>query len=168
LKQIKKIGIGLCVFIAMGILLPQDLKMPVEGATASDFNSKSFWHYPWGTSVTHKGVDVFAKSGTAIVSSTKGLVLGAGTAGKGGNYVLVLGPKWRLHYYAHLKTVRATVGSYVNHNTIIGTVGTSGNAKGKAPHLHYAIVTLVPYVWRMDNDHQGWKKAFYLNPISYF
>ncbi len=168
MKRIKKIGIGLCVFIAMGFLVPQHLKMPVKDATAADYNSKSFWHYPWGTSVTHKGVDVFAKRGTAIFSSTRGIVLKAGTVAKGGNYVLILGPKWRLHYYAHLGTLKTSAFSYVHQNTLIGTVGTSGNAKGKAPHLHYAIVTLVPYIWRIDDDRQGWKKAFYLNPISYF
>ena len=46
----------------------------------------------------------------------------------------------------------------------IGTVGTTGNAVGKPPHLHYAVVTPVPYVWRMGAGQQGWKKMFYLNP----
>jgi murein DD-endopeptidase MepM/ murein hydrolase activator NlpD len=49
----------------------------------------------------------------------------------------------------------------------IGAVGTTGNAKGKSPHLHYSIMTLVPYPWRIDNGKQGWKKMFYLNPINY-
>lgn len=164
LKRLFKV-IG--VLLILGFAIPQDLKMPVEGATASDYNSKSFWHYPWGTSVTHKGVDIFAKSGTSIFSSTRGVVLSTGTAGKGGNYVLILGPKWRLHYYAHLNAVNAKILQYVNASSEIGTVGASGNAKGKSPHLHYAIVTLIPYLWRMDADRQGWKKSFYLNPISY-
>jgi ABC-type polysaccharide/polyol phosphate export permease len=33
--------------------------------------------------------------------------------------------------------------------------------------LHYSIVTIFPYVWRIDSDRQGWKKMFYLNPIAY-
>ena len=41
------------------------------------------------------------------------------------------------------------------------------NAQGKSPHLHYAIATLIPYPWRIDSDHQGWKKMFSLNPIDY-
>lgn len=141
--------------------------MPVDGATKSSYNEKSFWYYPWGKSVTHKGVDIFAKTGTTVRSSTSGLVLYSGTLGMGGNVVLVLGAKWRLHYYAHLQTTKISTFSWVSRNEIIGTVGTSGNAVGKPPHLHYSIVTLVPYFLRVDKDRQGWKKMFYLNPIDF-
>lgn len=142
--------------------------MPVEGASQSDYNSKSFWYYPWGKSGTHKGVDIFAKKGTAIKSSTRGFILYSGNISLGGKCVVILGPKWRLHYYAHLDELKATSLSYVNSEITIGTVGTSGNAVGKAPHLHYSIATILPYVWRIDTDKQGWKKMFYLNPIEYF
>lgn len=168
MKKRRKIGLLLLVVIIVGFLFPQNLKMPVSGATKADYNAKSFWFYPWGKSVTHKGVDIFAKSGTLVTSATKGVVLTTGTLRNGGNYVLVLGPKWRLHYYAHLKEIKTSGFSFVGHNAVIGTVGTSGNAKGKSPHLHYAIATLLPYFWRIDSDRQGWKKMFYLNPISYF
>lgn len=149
-------------------MIPQNLKIPVKGATKSDYNSKSFWYYPWGKSVTHKGVDVFAKKGTEITSSTSGLVLYSGEISMGGKFVLVLGPKWRLHYYAHLNELKTSSFSFVNKKSTIGTVGTSGNAVGKSPHLHYSILTIIPYVWRIDLDKQGWKKMFYLNPIEYF
>ncbi len=141
--------------------------MPVEGATKSSYNEKSFWYYPWGKSVTHKGVDIFAKEGTTVGSSTSGLVIYCGQLKMGGNVVFVLGPKWRIHYYAHLQEIKTSVGSWVNKGGIIGTVGTSGNAVGKSPHLHYSIVTAIPYFWRIDLDHQGWKKMFYLNPINF-
>jgi murein DD-endopeptidase MepM/ murein hydrolase activator NlpD len=55
----------------------------------------------------------------------------------------------------------------MNRSEALGIVGTTGNAKGKPPHLHYAIVTLIPYPWRIDSKPQGWKKMFYLNPIDY-
>lgn len=73
----------------------------------------------------------------------------------GGNVVLVLEPKWRLHYYAHLYTTKTSFFSWLSQNEIIGTVGTSGNAIGKPPHLHYSIVTLIPYFWRIDTAPQG-------------
>lgn len=164
-KQILFIGLSIILFI--GFVIPQRLTMPVQGAVTADYNAKSFWYYPWGKSITHKGVDIFAKSGTYIKSSTSGIILFAGKIKLGGNFVLILGPKWRLHYYAHLQDIKTSAFSLVNHESIIGTVGTSGNAKGKSPHLHYSIVTIFPYMWRIDSDKQGWKKMFYLNPIRY-
>ncbi len=167
LKKKHKISLILISIIIAGLLLPQRFSMPVEGATKSDFNKNSFWYYPWGKSITHKGVDIFAKSGTNLKSSTYGLVLYSGEIKIGGNVVLILGPKWRFHYYAHLKEVRTSTFSWNNRGEIIGTVGASGNAKGKSPHLHYSILTPIPYPWKMDTDRQGWKKMFYLNPITF-
>ncbi|RLK00157.1 M23 family metallopeptidase [Tenacibaculum ascidiaceicola] len=165
--KIKKKLLILLIILLTGFLIPQNFKKPVNGATKSDYNPKSFWYYPWGKSVTHKGVDIFAKKNTKITSSTYGLVLFSGKISMGGNIVVILGPKWRLHYYAHLEEVKTTSLTFVNNNSVIGTVGTSGNAAGKAPHLHYSIFTLIPYVWKIDSDKQGWKKMFYLNPIDY-
>ncbi len=142
--------------------------MPVENATINDFNKDSFWYYPWGKSVTHKGVDIFAKDGTKIKSSVSGLVLYSGNIPIGGEISIILGPKWRIHYYAHMKENMTSTLSFVTQNTIIGKVGTSGNAKGKAPHLHYSILTIIPYFHKYDSESkQGWKKIFYLNPIDY-
>ncbi len=168
MRKRTKIAIGLGTIVIIGFLVPQRLTMPVKGATASDYHPESFWYYPWGKSVTHKGVDVFARKGTSINSATAGIVLYSGKISMGGNVVLVLGLKWRLHYYAHLNEIRRKPLSIVSKKTTIGTVGTSGNAAGKAPHLHYSIVTPIPYVWRIDSDRQGWKKMFFLNPIAYF
>lgn len=141
--------------------------MPVEGATKTSYHAQSFWYYPWGKSVTHKGVDIFAKAGTNVFSSTNGLVLYCGNIKMGGNIVLILGPKWRLHYYAHLQSIETKTFAFVNSKKPIGKVGTTGNAAGKPAHLHYSIVTSIPYIWRIDKDRQGWKKMFYLNPIKF-
>ncbi|HYV91751.1 MAG TPA: M23 family metallopeptidase [Chitinophagales bacterium] len=167
MKLRKKIGLALFTIITVGLIVPQKFSMPVDGATKNSYNPESFWYYPWGKSVTHKGVDIFAKEGTNVSSSVSGLVIYTGKIEMGGNVILILGPKWRLHYYAHLKEIKTSALSWASRDEIIGTVGTSGNAKGKEPHLHYAIATLIPYLWRIDTDHQGWKKMFYLNPIDY-
>jgi peptidoglycan LD-endopeptidase LytH len=164
----KKIfGLISILVIVIGFIIPQRFVTPVEGADKNSYNSKSFWYFPWGKSGTHKGVDIFAKEGIPVKSSTGGLVLYAGEMNVGGNAVIVLGPKWRLHYYAHLKEIDADVLSWTSRNEKIGSVGTTGNAKGKSPHLHYSIITMIPYPWRVDSDKQGWKKMFYLNPIDY-
>jgi peptidoglycan LD-endopeptidase LytH len=167
LRKRRKIGLFTLAIIITGLVLPQKFYMPVDGATHSSYNKNSFWYYPWGKSVTHKGMDIFAEEGTNVRSSTGGLILYCGQNKMGGNFVLFLGPKWRLHYYAHLKAIKTTSFSWTNGNEIIGSVGTSGNAVGKSPHLHYSIVTIIPYLFRIDKSKQGWKKMFYLNPIDY-
>jgi len=167
-KKLFRYFIYVSLFVLVsGFFIPENFKMPVEGAGEKSYDKRSFWYYPWGKSVTHKGVDIFAKKGTNVHSATKGVVMYAGEMGRGGNVVLVLGPKWRLYYYAHLDKFNTTKGSFVNQSDVIGKVGNTGNAKGKPSHLHDSIITLIPYPWQIDSSHQGYKKMFYLNPIEY-
>ena len=167
LKYIKIISLVILSIIVIGLLIPQNLKMPVVGADSNSYNHNAFLHGGWGSSVVHKGVDIFAKKGTSINSSTVGIVLTIGEGGKSGKFVLVLGPKWRLHYYAHLDEIKTKRFAFVTQDTEIGTVGNTGNAINTPAHLHYSIVTLIPYPWRIDDSSHGIRKMFYLNPIDY-
>jgi len=165
----KKILYGLLATLLVGfLLLPQNMVIPVKGATKSSWNPKTFWHDGWGKSGVHKGIDIFAAQGQSVLSSTYGMVVYSGTLALGGNVVVVLGPKWRLHYYAHLKKSDVGALNLVGRGEKIGEVGTTGNAATTPPHLHYAILTLIPYPWRIDDSRQGWRKMFYLNPQDYF
>ena len=139
--------------------------IPVKNATTQSWALDSFWAYPWGTSITHKGIDIFAARGTDVISSTYGMVVYTHEGGKGGKSVMILGPKWRFHYYAHLASYDAFAFQPVRPGTVLGTVGDTGNAKGKPPHLHYAITTPFPYPQLYDSESvHGWKKMFYLSP----
>ena len=169
--MVKKILLGTLLFIivivSVGMLIPQNLQMPVVGADDKSYNHETFWYEGWGTSIVHKGIDVFARRGTKVNSATIGIVLLTAEYGKGGKFVVVLGPKWRLHYYAHLDEIKTKRFALVNHGTEIGTVGNTGNAATTPAHLHYGIGTLIPYPWRIDDAPLGYQKAFYLNPIDY-
>ncbi len=90
-----KILIALGAIVVIGYCIPYSFQNPVEGATKKDYSQESFWYYPWGTSVTHKGVDIFKKRGTPIHSASAiEWVLYAGkSSGKGGNIVITLAPK---------------------------------------------------------------------------
>jgi murein DD-endopeptidase MepM/ murein hydrolase activator NlpD len=155
--------VGAVVLLA-GLACPQPLMVPVRGATARDWNPRSFWASPWGRSGVHKGIDIFASAGAPVRSASSGIVLFRGSVALGGNVLLVLGPKWRVHYYAHLSEALVGIGRPVSRGQELGRVGNSGNAKGKPFHLHYAVVTLLPYLWRWDRAPQGWKKVFFLDP----
>ncbi|MCP4459671.1 MAG: M23 family metallopeptidase [Cytophagales bacterium] len=165
MKTRKKAILGLVALLILGLLIPQRFSMPVKGATKNDYNQESFWYYPWGKSGNHKGVDIFAKKGTDLSSSTSGFVLYAGNIDLGGNVVVILGPKWRMHYYAHLNEITTSIG-WQKRGGKIGTVGDSGNARGIPAHLHYSILTPIPHFWRITKL-KDWKKMFYLNPITY-
>ena len=165
ISKIKKVFFPILVVIILGFamqLLP--FRNPVEGATVKDYHPQSYWYYPWGTSVTHKGVDIFKKKGTTVSTAYPvELVLFAGhMKGKGGNAVVTLAPGWRLHYYAHLDAV-TTHPFALGGN--IGTVGNSGNAANTPSHLHFGCATLYPRIWDIDDSPHGFRKCFYLNPI---
>ncbi len=150
---------GIVVF-----LLPENAIIPVQDATTKDWNQQTFWYEPWGSSGVHKGIDIFGSKGTPLLSATGGVVIFSGGISKGGNVIAVLGPKWRIHYYAHMDSAEVSAGEWLSRGDTVGTLGDSGNAAGKPPHLHYSILTLVPYPWRWDSSTQGWKKMFYLDP----
>lgn len=158
------IVVVLLLLLAGGLCFPERLIPPVKGATKSDWNANSFWFSPWGKSGVHKGIDIFAKEGTPVIAACSGLVVQAGFTPGGGNVVSVLGPKWRIHYYAHLKDIKVNNWEFISLGSKVGTVGSTGNAAGKQPHLHYAIITQIPYVWLFKAERYGFDRMFFLNP----
>jgi murein DD-endopeptidase MepM/ murein hydrolase activator NlpD len=130
----------------------------------NDWNHHTFWFEPWGTSGVHKGIDIFGEKDTPVVASVNGIVVFSGQFKKGGNVIAILGPKWRIHYFAHLNRLSVDTGTFVSINQPIGTLGDTGNAAGKQPHVHYSILSLIPYPWLATTQSQGWKRMFYLNP----
>jgi peptidoglycan LD-endopeptidase LytH len=159
----KILKFSLLLFIVI-LCFPEFAQIPVQGASAKDWNAKSFWYEPWGKSGVHKGIDIFGKINTPILSTSYGVVIFAGEIAMGGKVVAVLGPHWRIYYYAHLNSAAVFIGEPVWSGKFIATLGDTGNAKNKPPHLHYSVVSLLPYIWRADSSTQGWKKMFYLNP----
>ena len=113
---------------------------------------------------TGKPDDIFAPTGTPILASQRGCVVYRGTIERGGNVVAILGPLFRIHYYAHLDSFQHDIGFFVSQGDTIGYVGETGNAIGTPPHLHYTIATLIPYPWRWSGEVQGYRKMFYLDP----
>jgi peptidoglycan LD-endopeptidase LytH len=168
-KRAAKILMVLGTILLGGLLLPENAMIPVMDATRKDWHPNSFWYEPWGTSGTHKGIDIFARAAQPVCAAVSGLVLYRGQIAKGGNVVLMLGPKWRLHYYAHLNDIAYDSGLWIGQGERLGSVGNTGNAQGKPPHLHYSVLSLLPMPWRFsDQKSQGWKLMFFVNPVDIF
>ena len=75
MKCVKKTLFSLLVMILIGFLMPQNFVIPVENCTRSNWDAESFWYYPWGESIVHKGVDIFSSAGTNVFSATDCFVL---------------------------------------------------------------------------------------------
>ena len=101
------------------------------------------WGAPRGTGRRHEGQDIFAPKGTKVLSATNGYVYKIGENNLGGQTVSVISKGGRVYYYAHLDAYAPglAVGDRVSTRTVLGYVGTTGNAQGTPPHLHFGIYT---------------------------
>jgi len=100
----------------------------------------------------HPAVDMRAAAGTPVYPMAPGVVYNVGTNPKGGNVVNIQHANDLRTYYAHLGSVKVHKGDKVDNNTIIGTVGDTGSAKGTFPHLHLQV----------------WQNGQIQNPAKYF
>ena len=115
-------------------------QFPAKGIITATFPS-----YPDGT--THSGIDIAGNDGLKIRSSGEGHVIyvGTDTSSGYGNYVIVQMENGTQHWFGHMKTTPyVKVGDSVNHQTVLGIVGSTGNSTG--PHVHWEIRT-APYAY---------------------
>lgn len=90
----------------------------------------------------HKGTDIFAPRNAPVVAVSSGVARRA-TETKGGRAVYLRTPQGVEYYYAHLASWSAKLQSAdsveVDEGDVLGAVGTSGNAAGRPPHLHFQV-----------------------------
>lgn len=90
-----------------------------------------------GASRMHNGVDWAGSRGTAIYSTSDGVVTHAGWQGGYGRLVKIEHAFGIETYYAHLNAVHVTKGQRVSRGDRIGDMGTTGRSTGV--HLHYEV-----------------------------
>lgn len=100
----------------------------------------------------HQGIDMRAPGGTSVYPMAPGTVTNVGVDPKGGNVVNIDHGNGIKTYYAHLGTVNVYKGDKVGYDTVIATVGDTGNAKGTWPHVHFQV----------------WKNGQLQNPKNFF
>ena len=118
------------------------IKMPVVDVTKREVADT--WGAPRSGGRRHEGQDIFAPKGTPILSATNGYVYRIGENNLGGQTVSVISSGGRVYYYAHLDAYAPglEVGDPVSTNTLLGFVGTTGNAQGTPPHLHFGVYSM--------------------------
>ena len=140
---IEKIGkkVLLYVHIARLYTLEPDQRLAMPVSEVSKKAIEDTWHAPRGADRLHQGQDIFAPLRTPIYSATPGYVYNIGENNLGGNTVSVVGAGGRVYYYAHLDSYAPELaeGDRVDTRTVLGYVGSTGNAAGTPPHLHFGV-----------------------------
>ena len=111
----------------------------------------------------YAATDILAKKGCKFVSPVNGVIdevnrtdLWSGKTNlgidRGGLYVSVIGDDGVRYYGSHLSSVVASIqpGVVVKARRVLGKIGSTGSARGTAPHLHFGIswpTPTQPNVW---------------------
>ena len=125
-------------------LPPGSYAIPVQGVAADELVD-TYAQARDGGMRRHDAIDIMAPRGTPVLAATAGTVEKLFDSRKGGLTVYIRGPDdARMHYYAHLDSYADGLaeGQKVAAGEVIGTVGSTGNARDDAPHLHYAVMEL--------------------------
>lgn len=126
---------------AAGALRARRLMVPVAGVYPGSVKN-TFYAPRDGGRRRHNALDIMAPAGTPIVSADDGEVLAVRWTGKGGKVIYATDPARRfVYFYAHLQDyhARSVPGRRVKRGDVLGYVGSTGNAKASAPHLHFQV-----------------------------
>jgi murein DD-endopeptidase MepM/ murein hydrolase activator NlpD len=125
-------------------LRARDLMVPVAGVRPADVPD-TFDERRDGGARRHGALDIPAPRGTPVVSADDGVVLALRTSRLGGRTVYASDPDRRfVYYYAHLdRRTDLRPGTAIARGDVLGTVGTTGNADRREPHLHFQV-TIYP------------------------
>lgn len=135
--------VGMSLFIPGAKMRRDELKMamgeffirPIPGRLTSGFGWRND---PFtGQRSFHNGIDISARTGTAVKAGMDGRVSSLGTNGVFGNYVIISHSGGYQTLYAHLHTRSVKKGQYVLQGHVIGGVGSTGRSTG--PHLHFSV-----------------------------
>jgi murein DD-endopeptidase MepM/ murein hydrolase activator NlpD len=95
---------------------------------------------------------------------------------RGGLYVSIIGVDGVRYYGSHLRTIPASIqpGIAVKAGRLLGTVGSTGSARGTAPHLHFGISwPTPPDIWWVRRGEvlpwkylDAWKQGKNLSPVK--
>jgi murein DD-endopeptidase MepM/ murein hydrolase activator NlpD len=137
----------------------EDVLIPVAGITVSELRDNYLQARGGGTRL-HGAIDIMAPRGTPVLAAVDGTIRKLFTSHGGGLTIYQFDvPEQRIYYYAHLDSYApaAQEGLFVKRGTVIGYVGSTGNAAPDAPHLHFAIEMLPPT--------KEWWKGTPMNPF---
>ena len=127
------------------ILASRNLLFPVQGASPAALRDNFDEARPNGG--PHQALDIMAPRGSLVVAVDGGRVAKLFNSKAGGItlYQFDRDEKYA-YYYAHLDRYADGLreGDAITQGTVIGYVGTTGNAPPGTPHLHFSVEVLPP------------------------
>ena len=110
---------------------------PVEGRVLTLYSNDDARPYAGGM---HRGIDIAASGGTAVVAARAGTVTHAGMVGSSGLTVAVrTGDGRYVTSYLHLSSSAVKKGDAIAAGARIGAAGTTGRRSVPEPHLHFGV-----------------------------
>lgn len=97
-----------------------------------------------GASSNHKGIDIGASAGAAIVAAANGTVKAANYSSAAGNYVMIDHGGGLYTVYMHCSSLAVSEGTTVSAGQTIAYVGSTGISTGN--HLHFGVSLNGSYV----------------------
>ncbi len=135
----------------------------------------------------YAATDILAKAGCKFVAPINGVVdevnrtdiwSGKTNLGidRGGLYVSIIGEDGVRYYGSHLRSIPASIqpGVIVKAGRLLGAIGSTGSARGTAPHLHFGISwPTPPQTWWVRRGEvlpwkylDAWKAGKDLSPVK--
>ncbi len=114
---------------------PLPLMQPVEGRYSSPYGLRRYFNGQRRS--PHKGLDIAAPLGTAVVAAAAGKVILTGHYFFTGKTVFIAHGQGVVTLYGHLNSIAVDSEQTVKKGQIIGRVGKTGRATG--PHLHWGV-----------------------------
>ena len=135
----------------------------------------------------YAATDILAKAGCKFVAPINGVVdevnrtdiwSGKTNLGidRGGLYVSIIGEDGVRYYGSHLRSIPASIqpGVIIKAGRLLGAIGSTGSARGTAPHLHFGISwPTPPQTWWVRRGEvlpwkylDAWKTGKDLSPVK--
>lgn len=138
------------------------LMVPVAGVAPSRLRDS--YNEARSDGRTHRALDIPAPRGMPVLAAVDGTIIALRQNALGGTTLYLVDSDHRfVYYYAHLQNYadRVTEGLEVAQGDVLGYVGTSGNARPNAPHLHFQAL-------RVAGSRRDWWNGESVDVRSFF
>jgi hypothetical protein len=127
---------------------------PVSGPVVQKFSFDHAHPYAGGQ---HRGIDIGAAGGAAVLAPAAGVVSFAGSVPTSGQSVTIETPDGLSVTLTHLGSIGVARNAAVAEGAVVGTVGPSGTPEVDGPYVHLGI--------RTSTDDQGYLDPLVLLPV---